>query len=87
MEFNIYNYFIFYVLIIFSVVGYGLLFSHITNTNNTFNNFGYLGLLGLFCLTIYSYFSNLFLAHSLVHNSVLILFGILSYLYFITKNT
>ena len=83
MEFNIYNYLIFYVLIIFSVVGYGLLFSHITNTNNIFNNFGYSGLLGLFFLTIYSYFSNLFLAHGLIHNSILVLFGILSYLYFI----
>ncbi len=85
MEFNIYNYFIFYVLIIFSVVGYGLFFSHITNANIIFKNFGYSGLLGLFFLTIYSYISNLILAHSLLHNSILILLGILSYLYFIRK--
>ena len=87
MEFNIYNYFLFYVLIIFSVVGYGMFFSYITNTNNIFKNFGYLGILGLFFLSIYSYLSNLVLAHSLTHNSLIILLGILSYVYFLKKNT
>ena len=86
MEFNIYNYFVFYVLIIFSVVGYGLFFSHITNTSKIFKNFGYVGLLGLFFLTIYSYISNLILAHSLIHNSIIILLGILMCLYYLKKN-
>ena len=85
MEFNIYKYFLFYFLIIFSVVGYGLFFSHITNTKNISKNFGYSGLLGLFFLTIYSYISNLILAHGLIHNSIILLLGIISYLYFVRK--
>ncbi|MDA9604802.1 hypothetical protein N9S39_03735, partial [Candidatus Pelagibacter sp.] len=86
MEFNIYSYFIFYVLIIFSVVGYGLFFSYITNTNHIFKNFGYTGLLGLFFLTIYSYVSNLIIAHNLIHNLILCSLGILSSFYFLRKN-
>jgi hypothetical protein len=85
MEFNIYKYFLFYFLIIFSVVGYGLFFSRITNTRYISKNFGYTGLLGLFFLVIYSYLSNLILAHGLIHNSILLLLGILSYLYFLRK--
>ena len=85
MENNIYSYFLFYFLIIFSVVGYGQFFSHITNTKNISKNFGYSGLLGLFFLIIYSYLSNLFLAHGLIHNSFILLLGILSYLFFLKK--
>ena len=85
MDLNIYSYFSFYFIILFSVVGYGLFFSHITNVLSIFKNFGYSGLLGLFFLTIYSYLSNFFFAHSLIHNSLLILLGIIFYLYFIRK--
>ena len=87
MDLNIYSYFSFYFIIIFSVVGYGLFFSHITNVLSISKNFGYAGLLGLFFLTIYSYLSNFFFAHSLTHNSLLIFLGIVFYLYFIGKNT
>ena len=82
---NIYYFFLFYFLIIFSVVGYGLFFSYLTNTENLSKNFGYSGLLGLFFLTIYSYLSNLILAHGIIHNTIILLIGILSYLYFLKK--
>ena len=82
MEIKIYSHFLFYFLIIFSVVGYGQFFSYITNTKDISKSFGYSGLLGLFFLTIYSYLSNLIIAHGLIHNSIILLLGILSYLYF-----
>ena len=82
---NIYYFFLFYFLIIFSVVGYGLFFSYLTNTKNLSKNFGYSGLLGLFFLTIYSYLSNLILAHGIIHNTIILLIVILSYLYFLKK--
>ena len=85
MESNIYYFFLFYFLIIFSVVGYGLFFSYVTSTQNISKSFGYSGLLGLFFLTIYSYLSNLILAHGLIHNSIILLLGIISYLYFMKK--
>ena len=85
MEIKIYSHFLFYFLIIFSVVGYGQFFSYITNTKDISKSFGYSGLLGLFFLTIYSYLSNLIIAHGLVHNSIILLLGILSYLYFLRK--
>ncbi|MDB9827298.1 hypothetical protein OAC14_03065, partial [Candidatus Pelagibacter sp.] len=85
MEITIFKHLLFYFLIIFSVVGYGQFFSHITNTKDISKNFGYSGLFGLFFLTIYSYLSNLILAHGLIHNSILLLLGISSFLYFLRK--
>ena len=87
MDLNIYSYFLFYFIILFSVVGYGLFFSYVTNVSSISKNFGYAGLLGLFFLTIYSYISNFFFAHGLIHNSILIWLGIFFYLYFVRKNT
>ena len=71
---NIPIYFLFYFLIIFSVIGYGQFLCSITNSKNISENFGYSGLLGLFFLTIYSYISNFFIAHNLTHNSILVLY-------------
>ena len=85
MDLNIYSYFLFYFIILLSVIGYGLFFSHVTNMPSISKNFGYTGLLGLFFLTIYSYFSNFFFAHGLLHNSILIILGIFFYLYFVRK--
>jgi hypothetical protein len=85
MSYNIYTFFIFYFIIIFSVVGYGLFISNIVNLLDIRKNFGYSGLLGLFFLTIYSYISNFFLPHNLVHNTILVLIGIFFYLYFLRK--
>ena len=85
METNTYNHFLFYFLIIFSVVGYGQFFSYVINSRNISKNFGYTGLFGLFFLTIYSYLSNLIFAHGLIHNSIILLIGILLYLYYLKK--
>ena len=75
-----------YLLILLSVVGFGFLSSIIFNKFNISNNLGYYGLIGLLFLGIYSYISSIFIKHSYIHNSTLILIGLISFLYYLTKN-
>ncbi len=74
--------FVTYFLIIFSSIGYGKFFSKLFLYKE--NNEGYLGLFGIFFLIIYSYISNFFYPHNIIHNVVLL--GIGAFLYFIIKN-
>ena len=73
---------IFYFVIIFSVIGYGKFFSNYFFKLFKNLNYGYQGLIGIFFLIIYSYISSYFYAHSLFHNTVLVLIGFLLYLSF-----
>ena len=66
-----------YFLIIISILGYGLFFLKIFKNKDDEPNFGYAGLVGIFIILIYSYLSNLFLPHSIFHNTIFILFGFL----------
>ena len=50
------------------------------------NCIGYHGIFGLFFLILYSYFSNLFYPHNLIHNTLLILIGVYSFYFFYFKN-
>ena len=68
--------FIWYSLIPISIVGYGLFFQKIILKDIVNFNIGYLGLLGIFLLILYSYLSNLFIPHSKIHNTVIIIFGL-----------
>ena len=62
-----------FFLILFAILGYGRLFNNFVFKNKDVNA-GYLGLSGIFFLIIYSYISH-FIAHSLIHNSILLIFG------------
>ena len=75
-----------YVLILLSVVGFGFLSTIIFNKFNISSNLGYFGLIGLLFLGIYSYLSSVFIKHSYTHNSILILIGLISFLYYLSKN-
>ncbi len=75
-----------YIFILFSTIGYGFLISKIVNRYNISSNLGYLGLTGLFFLGIYSYLSSIFLKHNYLHNSLIILVGLVSFIYFIYLN-
>tara|TARA_B110000196_G_C21138102_1_gene662308 strand:+ start:178 stop:1863 length:1686 start_codon:yes stop_codon:yes gene_type:complete len=86
MNFSFYNYIFFYFIILFSVIGYGLFFAKITQRTNIQKNFGYAGLLGLFFLTIYSYISHFIIAHSLLHNSILVILGIFFFIFYIFRD-
>ncbi len=86
MHLNLAFLFVFYWLSIFSCLGYGVLISKLTQKKVYFKNYGYIGLLGILSLIIYSYLSNLFYAHGLLHNLIIILSGFLLFVYFIFSN-
>ena len=72
--------FIYFYIISFSLIGYGLLINKVLKIN--IYNFGCLGLVGISFLTIISYASSLFIAHSYIFNFVIILLGILMLIIF-----
>ena len=74
---------LYYFLICFSLVGYGLLFSKILRLD--FQNYGFLGLLGItFSITI-SYLTSVFLTHNYIFNLIYLLSGFVSFLFFYKK--
>jgi len=80
---NLYTYILFYFLIVCSTLGYGLAICSLSERYKVSNNLGYIGLVGVFFLIIYSYFSSLFIAHSLVHNSIVVFLGLILFIVFI----
>ena len=81
-HFNIFFLFSFYFLIIFSITGFGLLFTSTVLKKHKNFNIGYNGIFGLFFASIYSYISSNFFAHSLLHNSLFNFIGIFLFLYY-----
>ena len=75
--------FFYFYLISFSLLGYGLLTCKALNLN--LYSFGYLGFLGISSLTLISYFSSIFIAHNQIFNSLIIIFGVISFLFFFKK--
>ena len=83
-----YNFFIFtlyFTLILASIVGYGLFFLKLLKIKLDFINFGYTGLFGIYILIIYSYFSNLFIAHTEFHNLAILFIGLILFTYLIKQ--
>ena len=79
-----YNFLIFtlyFTLILTSIVGYGLYFLKLLKIKLDFINFGYTGLFGIYILIIYSYFSNLFIAHTEFHNLAILFIGLILFTY------
>lgn len=72
--------FFFYFTVLFSILGYGKLVT-LFNSNNQDNEFD--GINGIAFLIVLSYITNFFTAHNYLHNSIIILFGLLI---FISKN-
>ena len=82
---NLFVYLVYYFFLLFSVVGYGYCFTKLF-TKEKKNNLGYLGLFGIFFLILISYFSHLFISHNLYFNSIILLFGLFNFLYYIFRN-
>jgi len=79
--------FFYYWVIIFSIIGHGLLFSKfILKQPNSNINIGYIGLYGIFSLLLISYFSSFFLAHDLFFNLIIIIFGLIYFFVSFKKN-
>ncbi len=78
----------FLIYIIFftiSLLGHGFLFLKIVTKDTTLYNFGYLGLIGFFSVTSISILTSFILKHDFLHNSILHLVGLLSFVFFIRK--
>tara|TARA_B110000977_G_scaffold125183_1_gene160302 strand:- start:4377 stop:6092 length:1716 start_codon:yes stop_codon:yes gene_type:complete len=74
----------FYFLLL-SVLGYGFLFKKIFTHTNKFNpevSYGYIGFYGLAFITFISMLTNIFLAHNIVHNTILHLSGLFFFFIF-----
>jgi len=75
MFYNLFIFIFYYLLILFSIIGYGFFFLRLCKLDTRLENFGYIGIFGIFVLIIYSYLSNLFIAHTEIHNVLIILLG------------
>ena len=78
-------FFIFSTLILFSTIGFGLIFSKILKFENFNYNYGIIGILGLFILSVIASYTHLVVSHHYVHNIILILIGLMGLL-FLNKN-
>ena len=74
---------LFYFLVLYSIIGYGKIFT-LFNSNYQVSSFD--GLLGVALLILISYFTNIFFAHNFLHNSLIIFFGLLIFIYDFIKN-
>ena len=73
------------MLILTSIVGYGLYSLKLLKIKFDFINFGYAGLFGIYILIVYSYFSNLFIAHTETHNLAILCIGLILFVYLIKQ--
>ena len=77
---------IYYFSILISILGYGLFFLGLFKKQLNSSNFGYIGLFGIYILLIYSYLSNFILAHSELHNTLVLILGVILFIFRICKN-
>ncbi len=68
------------ILFIHSILGYGMIFSKITNRELLSQNIGYIGIIGFFFISLISIFSSFFFAHNYLHNIILHGVGIIFFL-------
>ncbi|ETA69805.1 hypothetical protein [Candidatus Pelagibacter ubique] len=82
------NYFLLYfsaLIISFSILGYGYLLSRIIDKDLSSYNLGYQGLLGILFLTFISYLTIFFVKHGYIHNIIVHIIGISSFLIYFKK--
>jgi|688.fasta_scaffold31870_2 hypothetical protein len=84
--FNLIFFLFTFILILFSVLGYGLFASSFLRLNNNNLSFGIFGLLGVFFSTLASYFTHIFIAHNIYHNLSFHLIGLSLFFFFFIKN-
>ena len=82
---NFFLYLSFYILILFSIIGYGNIFHKIFFKKDIIN-LGYLGFFGIFFLLIIAYTFNLFIPLSAYINLSILILGLLSFYNLLSKN-
>ena len=73
------------IIITFSIIGHGYLFSTIVDKKLSELNFGYLGLIGIFSLISISALTSFLLSHNYVFNILLHVIGIVNFSIFLFK--
>ena len=86
MNYNFITFNLFYFLSIISTLGYGYFINKFLVSRNINLDYGIKGLAGIFLLTLYSYISHFITAHSLIHNSIVFIIGILLFLFLFKLN-
>ena len=72
-------FFIYSLVILTSTLGYGLIILKFLKFKEA--NIGLVGILGLFFLSIIASYTYLFFAHNYIHNSIVVFFGLVSFLF------
>ena len=76
--------YIYYPLILLSILGYGFFASKKIIKVNNFN-LGYQGIIGIFFLLLISYITTQFIAHEQVFNSIILLIGLGLFIFYFNK--
>ena len=84
--FNSAIFILFFIIILFSILGYGLFLSNFLSLNNKDFSFGIYGVLGLLFSTFLSYLTHIFFSHNIYHNVLFHFIGLIIFFYFFTKN-
>ena len=71
-----------YLIILFSIIGFGYLSSKLLSIRLSL---GELGLSGILLMTILSYISNLFVSHGFIHNSIFLVIGLFAFFFVLKK--
>ncbi len=71
-----------YLIILFSIVGFGYLSSKLLSIRLSL---GELGLSGILFMTILSYITNLFVSHGFIHNSIFLVIGLVAFFFILKK--
>ena len=74
---------VFYFLILFSILGYGRI---VTVFNSDYQASSFDGLIGISILILISFITNLFFPHNLIHNSIVIIFGLFLFIFDLKNN-
>ena len=74
--------FFYYYLILFSIIGYGNISSKLLKRELSLGEIGFYGLISMILI---SYITNFIIPHNYIHNSILILVGIISFYFYIIK--
>ena len=71
-----------YLIILFSIIGFGYLSSKLLSIRFSL---GELGLSGILFMTIFSYITNLFVSHGFIHNTIFLVIGLFSFFLLLKK--
>ena len=71
-----------YLIILFSILGFGYLSSKLLSIRLSL---GELGLSGILFMTILSYITNLFVSHGFIHNSIFLIIGLFAFFFVLKK--